>query len=1139
VSFPDTILDISVDLLLGGSWTALPSKVYARDSIRITRTRSSEDSTRPDAARAQLTFNDRDGRFSPNNPSGIYYGLIGKNTPLRISAGLGGTPTYRAVSTGSWTAGTASVAVTKPLATAQGDALIAFASADTLGTDHTIGITVGTTAGTHWKPLKSADASGYHYCWYKIAGSAEPASWTFTNNGSNNGTVTIVAVSGTLGFGDVQVATSALATTSAPTPSATPLGVNDVEIRYTASAANVTYTPPGGYTERADFKAGTAVSASLATLTLASMAATGVQTFTASGAVAANSGFTITVSSRSARFNGEVPGWPANWTHKNEDIWVSIEAAGTSHRLSGSGQNVFDSPATNSIKTDIANGLPILAAWPMEDGDGATSFGNLVPGGQAMTYTGSPSLATDSSVPGSKPLPTFSNGDYIRWQVPSYTNTGEWQVAFIHRTPAAPTATAELMSWYVGNDRWALNLTTGGNLTLRAYNSASTELLGDGGDGITALYGEPVLYNILARQVGGNFQWDWQATAVGEHNVVGASSGSTLAGTLGKVRYGFLNMGTQFASPVLVGQLYVSADWDHAADIQAALGYLGETAVARLTRLSQLASVSFDASFARTTSELVGTQRVAKFIDLVQDATDADGGLLYEPRYRTGFWYAPAGSLYTRQPTLDLTYTGSSGEIGWPIIPDDSDTLLVNDSTVTRRGGGFRRVTLDTGPLGTLSPPSGAGRYPDTATLNLYTDEQATYAAGWRVALGTYLDPGGYTQVRWPLIHLSLANMARWGLTGLLAQAVDLDIADRVTIDAMPTTQTSPNDVSNLVAGLTEELSNKTWDIHINGRPEGPWRVGVLGDTILGRPDSQDSFLLNAYTSGDTSMKIANTGIQGAPTLWSTSDTPYDLLANGERMTATAMASNAISFVSVGAATHADNASVIPGTPAGIVKGDLLLLLAAIRNTATGFVNSILSPGGYTLLHNMGDHFRLYGKIWDGVEGMPTVGFVGGAAGDTTSAQMAALRNAQCRVIAGSTSTNGSAQNIAYPATSPQPSTGDQLRNNCIGLILGWKQDDYTSVATIAGATEIAEASTLTGNDQSLTWDYVIQTTAAAIAAGSFVVTGGAAAVSKGAVVFIDGSVQTVTLTRAVNGVSKAQTQGTQVRLHTPMRLGR
>jgi hypothetical protein len=86
--------------------------------------------------------------------------------------------------------------------------------------------------------------------------------------------------------------------------------------------------------------------------------------------------------------------------------------------------------------------------------------------------------------------------------------------------------------------------------------------------------------------------------------------------------------------------------------------------------------------------------------------------------------------------------------------------------------------------------------------------------------------------------------------------------------------------------------------------------------------------------------------------------------------------------------------------------------------------------------------------------------------------------------------TNASAQNVAFP--------GSQIRKSgapidgCVVLLLAGKDDDWTSVASVAGMTEARDSSTTTGNDQGLAIDYSIQTTATVINNDSFVVTGGA-----------------------------------------------
>jgi hypothetical protein len=79
----------TVEILVGGVWTNISSYVASsRDVVRITRGRQDEQAAL-EAAKAVFSLNNRDGRFSPRNPIGPYYGQIGRNTPVRISL-----PTY-------------------------------------------------------------------------------------------------------------------------------------------------------------------------------------------------------------------------------------------------------------------------------------------------------------------------------------------------------------------------------------------------------------------------------------------------------------------------------------------------------------------------------------------------------------------------------------------------------------------------------------------------------------------------------------------------------------------------------------------------------------------------------------------------------------------------------------------------------------------------------------------------------------------------------------------------------------------------------------------------------------------------------------------------------------------------------------
>lgn len=211
-------------------------------------------------------------------------------------------------------------------------------------------------------------------------------------------------------------------------------------------------------------------------------------------------------------------------------------------------------------------------------------------------------------------------------------------------------------------------------------------------------------------------------------------------------------------------------------------------------------------------------------------------------------------------------------------------------------------------------------------------------------------------------------------------------------------------------------------------------------------------------------------------------------------------------FIGAGAPAHADNASVVPPMPVGFQAGDLLLVIAAARNGPGQSV--AIPPTGYSVLCDA-SNLRLFGKIAVGGEAAPTVAFSVPVTGATRSAQVAAFRGGTTTVGAVTVSFNGfaSTQNINYPTTNlPQ-------RQQALGLYLGWKRDDWTSISTVAGATQIGDGSTTVGDDQGFVWNYQVLTgSTILINSGTFIVTGGSAAVNIGVTMSLNAVSQEVSV---------------------------
>lgn len=117
---------------------------------------------------------------------------------------------------------------------------------------------------------------------------------------------------------------------------------------------------------------------------------------TTSGSGTAYSGF---------RFWGEVASWPPQWDQSGSDVYVQITCGGILRRYI-QGNNLGSALRRfYMLKTDVT--APV-SYWPCEEGTTAQQLGNLITPGDDITWTGAPSLASNSDFEGSDPLPLVS-----------------------------------------------------------------------------------------------------------------------------------------------------------------------------------------------------------------------------------------------------------------------------------------------------------------------------------------------------------------------------------------------------------------------------------------------------------------------------------------------------------------------------------------------------------------------------------------------------------------------------------------------------------------------------------------------------------------------------------------------------------
>jgi hypothetical protein len=201
-----------------------------------------------------------------------------------------------------------------------------------------------------------------------------------------------------------------------------------------------------------------------------------------------------------------------------------------------------------------------------------------------------------------------------------------------------------------------------------------------------------------------------------------------------------------------------------------------------------------------------------------------------------------------------------------------------------------------------------------------------------------------------------------------------------------------------------------------------------------------------------------------------------------------------ISYVGTGGLAFGVNQSVNPSFPPGLLSRDLMVLFAAIRNSGTGTVNT---PAGWTSVVASGN-VGVFDRRYTDSDSAPTVNFSNGVAGADTMSFICVWRNAQLTPpVAPAAQLNASAQDINYPAATVPV-------DNALVLVVGWKQDNAIFINPPAGMEQAMNASVVDGDDMLLVVNYVVQSSASNISAGTLIVPDGVPAISRGLVIVFE-----------------------------------
>jgi len=887
-AFPAGFLDQRYELSMAGVWTDISGYLLPGSGIMITRGHPDE-STRTNPSSVPLIADNSAGRFCQYNPTGPFYGLIGRNTPLRISTLEGASYLRSETDQVSYAScpNAAALQIT-------GD------------TEVQIDVTLG-----NWNSNQALCgkwvASGGQRSWALELNENGTLTWWWSPDGStlvsatSTATVplpplrrqalrvTLAVATGTVTFYTAVAAANqaqlgpVLATSPAwvQLGAAVVAGANSVFAGTAAVTAGDVLSAPNGYlgylgkvhafrllsgiagTVKAspDFTAQTPGAASFADGQ--------ANTWTLAG--------TAEISDRKYRGHFEVTAWPPDWDPTGHNVKATITGSGVLRRL-GQGNTPLKS-AMYRYWTKLTGSAVPVAYWPGEDGSAAGQLASGLPGGPPMLISGSASLATSTVFPGSAALPAVGGSTWTG-AVQPYPAAGTTVLRFLLSIPAAglpQTAVLVMMT---------VNGTVGvGAVEYQSASGGTLEAAGIFSSGwsstpLTGINGFTGIVSLELTNSGANMNWAFNLLPLGA-GAVTASSGTAASLQTGNVTSVTVNMDPIALGATVIGHIGIQTV---VTDLYTVMhgplnAWAGEPAGVRFQRLCAEEGIAFRGVGQLSASVPMGAMSQQTLMQDLQECADADRGVIFEPRQVLGLGYRTVGSLCSQKPAVTADW--NADEVSPPLTMTDDDQYTINDVTITRgttaAAGSSSQQVQASGPLSIQPPPAGVGTYDTSATLSLADDTWPPNVANWMLHLGTVNEP------RWPSIT---ADLAKANIDPVfLYAAMDADLGDYLAMISTPVS-VPPGGARQIIQGLAETLTLRGWKISWQGVPESPYEVIILDDPVFGRLDTDGSTLHASISAVATSMGVDT--LAGYP-VWTQAagDFPFDILMSGERITVT------------------------------------------------------------------------------------------------------------------------------------------------------------------------------------------------------------------------------------------------------------
>lgn len=364
----------------------------------------------------------------------------------------------------------------------------------------------------------------------------------------------------------------------------------------------------------------------------------------------------------STRFEGHVSSWPTRWDLSGKDVYVGVQANGVRRRLMQGVPAVRD-----TLRRHVDKHAP-LSYWPLTDGEAARHGSETVQGSQPMRaigeagsfYQGQPNWGKGSLAPWLEPvveLPDETTGRITAYVPPRVLTA--WSVDHVFSGGGLGYANS-FEIWDNGprldsdnQIQWTITTNITANairlmVTSRGETASSTAFLANVAP--ADLMNDAMHQIRLSTADNGAGGTDWELYYDGALAASGTYAVKHRAVRTLNYRWGTVEGGGITTNAMGLGHLtYWGPNPPTAADTwRAAKGYDRELAGRRIERLCAEQDVPLAVTGNLDHTPQMGPQRPGTFLDLLQTAAEADGGVVYESRTVPGLAFRTQRSKYNQ-----------------------------------------------------------------------------------------------------------------------------------------------------------------------------------------------------------------------------------------------------------------------------------------------------------------------------------------------------------------------------------------------------------------------------------------------------------------------------------------------------------